>query len=256
MVVLSDAIRNKVGVCLKNKAKNASEQERTQLLSELTVNSDSRFRTSIDSSNRAINYMTWMMEAGSKLITKEEQEKYTKYFALKKKVAEQKAIEASDAEKEIAVVVEEGSLSEKVHHKLIKNYFFTKNGQITVQKQIFEKETELGNVFIQYLQEYLQKFARQITNKKPESALALAKAMKVIKQESLNINDILNLNYQAMLNSVDQLQGHLNTRQDKLGIMKKAILQLNDVIDTMTEEENSPPEPKEKSTNRMVFNSK
>lgn len=255
MVVLSDAIRNKVGDCLQNKAKNASEQERNQLLSELTVNSESRYRTSIDSVNRATNYMTWMVEAGSTLISKEEQVKYSKFFELKKNVAEQKAVECSDVEKEIAAIVENGSFSEQVHHKLIKNYFHSKNGQITVQKQIFEKESELGNVYIQFLQDYLRKFARQITNKKPESALAIAKAMKVIKQDSLNINDILNLNYQAMLNSVDQLQGHLSTRQDKLAIMNKAILQMNEVIDTMVEDE-TPSEPNKKSTNRMAYTSK
>lgn len=255
MVVLSDAIRSKVGDCLKKKAKSASEQERTQLLGELTVNCESRYRTSLDSINRANNYMTWMVEAGSTSIPIEEQEKYTKFFELKKRVAEQKAVEASDAEKEISAVVENGTFSEQVHHALIKNYFHTKNGQITVQKQIFEKETELGNIFIQFVQQYLQRFARQINEKTPDQALTLAKALKLIKQDSLDIRDILQLNYQAMLNSVGQLHDHLGKRQDKLAIMKKAILHLNEVVDVMAEEEIEP-EPKAKSTNRMAFTSK
>jgi hypothetical protein len=208
--------------------------------------------------NRANMYLTWMVEARSMLISIEDQEKFSKFFDLKKPLAEQKAVEASNAEKEIAVVIENGTFSEQVHHTLIKNYFHTKNGQITVQKQVFEKETELGNAFIQFVQQYLRRFAKQINEKRPQHALTLAKALKVIKQDSLGISDILNLNYQAMLSSIDQLQGHLSSRLEKLEVMKTVILQLNEVVDIMADEEKKgqSPDPTKHSSNRMAISSK
>jgi len=255
MVALTDAIRSKVGECLKNKAKAVSEQERNQLLSELTESSDSRYRVSVDAVNRALMYMTWMVEAGSTLLPTEEHGKYSTFFELKRHTAEQKAVEASEAEKAIAVVINSGTFNEQNHHSLIKNYFHTKNGQITLHKQILEKESELGNLFIFFVQEYLRRHFRQIQEKTPNSALTIAKALKIIQRDSLEIKDILQLNYQAMLHSVDQLQNHLNSRQDKLGIMQKVILHLNTVIDVMTEEENTP-DVQSRPSNRMAFSSK
>lgn len=255
MADLADAIRSKVGECLKNRTKNASEQERSQLLSELTESCESRYRASLDAVNRSTTYMTWMIEAGSTLITLEEQDRYSTFFDLKRKAAEQKAVEASDAEKAIAVVIKNGLFNEQDHHSLIKDYLHTKNGQITIQKQIYEKENELGSIFICFVQEYIRRFALQIQEKTPESALTLAKAMKIIKQDSLNIKDILQLNYHAMLNSVNQLQNHLNSRQDKLNIINKVIMHLKTIIDEMAEQEtNSVVSPK--STNRMAFTNK
>lgn len=255
MVALPDAIRSKVGECLKNKAKTVSEQERNLLMSELTESSDSRFRVSVDAINRSQMYMTWMIEAGSTLLSAEDHAKYNTFFELKRTAAEQKAVEASDAEKAIAIVINNGSFNEQNHHSLIKNYFHTKNGQITLHKQILEKESELGNLFILFVQEYLRKHFRKIQEKTPESALTMAKAMKIIQRDSLNIKDILQLNYHAMLHSVGQLQNHLNSRQDKLGILKKVILHLNTVIDVMTEEETIEETPS-KTSNRMAISNR
>lgn len=257
MSILSDTIRDKLNENLKSKAKNASSEERSQLLAELTVASETRYRASLDSINRGKMYLTWMVEAGSTAISVEEQAKYEKFFDLKRDVGEGKAVEASNAEKAIAEVISNGTFSEQIHHSLIKAYYFTKNGQITLQKQIYEKESEVGNVFTLFVQDYIRKFQRQIQSKSPDNVLTLAKAMKAIKQDTMNIQDILHLNYQAMMQSVDQLQSHLDARKSKLEMMKKIIAQLTGVVEVMEEEEKAAA-PEEKTTapqpkNRMAI---
>ncbi len=254
MSTLSDSIRNKLNESIKNKALKITAEERTQLLSELTEQSETRYKTTVDAIKRAKMYLTWIVEAGSALISPVEQEKYAKFFAIKQDVTERKAVEASAAEKTIAKLVEQGVFNEKIHHNQIKAYYHSKNGQITLQKQVFQKENEVGNLFILFVQDFIQRNYRQIEHQNPQNALTLAKALKVIKQDSLNIQDILKLNYHAMIHSVDQLQNHLDSRKDKLEILNKVVSQLQEVMDVMEDEPGL--EEKPKPSNRMAYASK
>jgi chromosome condensin MukBEF ATPase and DNA-binding subunit MukB len=230
MNVLSEAIRSKLIESMHIKAKTSAEEELETLLEELSVQSSTRYRAIADSINRTEMYLTWMVDSGSPVICDERRVRLHKFLEIKLESGQKKAFEVSKLEKEIDELVRAHSFHIQKDQMLVKAFVHAKNGLLTLQKQVMQKESEVANFFIHFAREYIAKNFDAIKHDSQQNAYTLANAVNRIKKDSSTIQNIFTLNYEAILHSIDKLNDHLKKQNDKLIIINKAINYLSHTI--------------------------
>lgn len=236
-------LKSKLRDFLTFKLKIESEDEQRKLLCELTTSSQQHYENNIASVNRAKQYMAWIREvSGDTDFESDYLEKSNSYLDIKSKISKEKAQLSSQAEKALKIALEQ-KLQQSQLNKLMAKFIESIHNQLVIKKQIYEREVNVSNIFLQLTSAFLRNNMINVKEKNPQSLIGVAKILKVLSKKTVKGEELINLNVKDLLIQLNVFQENLQERESALERLKSIITQLGSIlnqISTSNQEEIQP----------------
>ncbi len=232
----SNKLKNKLRDLLYFKSNLESDEERNRLLNELTTSAETRHQTCLASIYRARGYIDWFVSTSTYRVDSENIHAHRKFFLMKEKNSEEKALISSNAEKELRDFIQKSKGIPKQENTYMVAFLESVRDHLTVKKQIMQREADLGNEFMIVSQNFLRQNLRLLPKSNQETLLAVAKCFKMLKESDVSPAEIKNITADKISNMLDQYNERLQDRYQIINEMQEIIAELESVIKKYAQE--------------------